>query len=153
MLIGEFRHQVDGKGRVALPAQFRRGLPSGSIVAIGPEGRLVIRPPDAWAALERDHQMSAETPHQARAYLRALYSSARELETDAQGRMLLIEAHREWASISDRAVFIGLGSVVEIVGEAVWDGERSGLDQVAFTTLNDNVMNRAGVPALTAPPA
>ena len=153
MLIGEFRHQVDGKGRVALPAQFRRGLPSGSIVAIGPEGRLVIRPPDAWAALERDHQMNAETPQQARAYLRALYSSARELETDAQGRMLLVEAHRQWAAISDRAVFVGLGSVVEIVGETVWDGERSGLDQVAFTTLNDSVMNRAGSPALTAPPA
>lgn len=154
MLIGEFRHQVDGKGRVAVPAQFRRGLPSGSVVSIGPEGRLVIRPPDAWAALERNHQMNAETPEQARRYLRTLYSSARELETDAQGRMLLIEPHRRWASISDRAVFVGLGSVVEVVGEGVWDGEQSGIDPAAFTELNDSVMTRTGaVPALIPPPA
>jgi MraZ protein len=154
VFVGEYRHQVDSKGRVAVPAQFRRNLPEGSIVAIGPEGRLVIRPPEQWAALERRHQLTAETPQQARAYLRTFFSSAREVELDAQGRMIIDTRHRRWASIADRAVFIGIGESVEVVGEDAWDREQEGLDQAAFTALHDHVMTAAGAtPATAAPPA
>lgn len=143
MFLGHFRHQVDAKGRVAVPAQFRRGLPPGSVVSHGPEGRLVIRPPQEWAELERRYSLTAESGPEERAFLRALYASARPLELDAQGRMLLDAGHRRWAQIEDRAVFVGLGSCVEIVGERIWDSETAALDQAAFTALNDRVMARA----------
>lgn len=151
MFLGHFRHQVDAKGRVAVPAQFRRGLPPGSVVSHGPEGRLVIRPPEEWAELERRYSLTAESGPEERAFLRALYASARPLELDAQGRMLLDAGHRRWARIEDRAVFVGLGACVEIVGEAVWDAETASLDQAAFTALNDRVMSRAGTAPATGP--
>jgi MraZ protein len=154
VFLGCYRHQVDGKGRVAVPAQFRRGLPSGSVVAYGPEGRLVIRPPEEWAALERQHRLTAETPADARRFLRVLYSSARQVELDAQGRLLIDAEHRGFARIADRAVFVGMGDCVEVVGEEVWQAEHGDVDADTFTALNDTVMTRAGgAPPLSAKPA
>jgi MraZ protein len=144
MFIGSYRHQVDSKGRVAVPATLRKGLPPGSIVAIGAEGRLVIRPPEEWSAMEQRFRLTADTPAEERRYLRALYASAREVELDAQGRLLLIDEHRRWASIGDRAVFVGLGNVVEVVGEETWERENSELDPAAFTALGDRVSRTAG---------
>lgn len=144
MFIGSYRHQVDGKGRVAVPASLRKGLPPGSVVAIGAEGRLVIRPPDEWSAMEQRFKLTADTPAEERRYLRALYASAREVELDAQGRLLLIDEHRRWASIAERAVFVGLGNVVEVVGEDTWDRENAELDPAAFTALGDRVSHSPG---------
>lgn len=144
MFIGSYRHQVDSKGRVAVPAQLRKGLPPGSVVAIGAEGRLVIRPPDEWSSMERRFRLTAETPAEERRYLRALYASAREVELDAQGRLLLSDDHRRWAAIGDRAVFVGLGNVVEVVGEESWDRDNADLDPAAFTALGDRVTHTAG---------
>ena len=140
MFIGSYHHQVDGKGRVAVPAQFRKGLPPGSVVAVGSEGRLVIRPPDEWSSVEQRFRLTADTPAEERRYLRFLYASAREVDLDAQGRLLLTEDHRRWGSIGDRAVFVGLGNVVEVVGEDVWERENAELDPDAFTNLGDRVV-------------
>ena len=153
MFLGSYRHQVDGKGRVAVPAQFRRGLPAGSVVSHGPEGRLVIRPPEEWAALERNYRMTAESPREQRQYFRALYSSARPVELDGQGRILLDAEHRQWAGIEDRAVFVGVGGYVEIVGERTWDEENASMSQEAFTELNDRVFARTGEPPAGPTPA
>src|SRR5438445_1693242 len=144
MFIGSYRHQVDSKGRVAVPASLRKGLPPGSVVAIGAEGRLVIRPPDEWTAMEQRFRLTADTPAEERRYLRALYASAREVELDAQGRLLLIDEHRRWASIGERAVFVGLGNVVEVVGEDTWDRENAELDLVVFIAFGDRVRHSAG---------
>jgi MraZ protein len=146
VFFGQYRHQVDAKGRVALPAQFRKGLASGSVIAIGPEGRLVIRPPEEWQALEQRYRLTSETPAEERAYIRYLYANARAVELDGQGRLLLTPEQREFAQIGDRVVFVGMGNVVEIVGEHVWDREISSLNPVAFTELGDRV-NRLAPPA------
>ena len=151
MFLGHFRHGVDAKGRVAVPAQYRRGLPEGSVVTVGTEGRLVIRPPDAWRELEGTHRLTAQTPEDERRLIRTLFANARPLELDGQGRMLLDAGHRRWAQIGERAVFAGLGEVVEIVGEGLWDGEQAGLDPDGFTALNDAVMTRAGSHPAGAP--
>ncbi len=153
MFIGSYRHQVDAKGRVAVPAQLRKGLPPGSVVAIGAEGRLVIRPPDEWSAMEQRFRLTADTPAEERRYLRALYASAREVDLDAQGRLLLSEEHRRWAAIGERAVFVGLGNVVEVVGEETWDRENADLDPAAFTALGDRVSSPTSTSSAGAAPA
>jgi MraZ protein len=154
LFLGSFRHQIDGKGRVAVPAQYRRDLPAGSIIAHGTEARLVIRPPEEWAALESQYRLTANTQEEERRYLRSLYASARPVDLDGQGRLLLDPDHRRWARIGDRVVFVGLGSSVELVGEEVWEAENASMDQAAFTALNDRVTARSGVtPAGDRPPA
>lgn len=150
MLIGSYRHGVDAKGRVAVPASLRRSLDAGSVIAKGAERRLVIYPPVEWAATERRYRLTAETNREERAFIRQLYASARPVELDAQGRLLLDTEHRRHAEIGERAVFVGLGNVVEVVGESLWDQEQGAVDADAFTDLADRVNARA---ALAAPPA
>lgn len=146
MFYGSFRHAVDSKGRVALPAQFRRDL-AGAVLAPGAENRLVIRPAQDWQDYEQRFRLTAETSADERMYMRHLYAGAREVEVDAQGRILLTPEHRSFARIEDHAVFVGVSNVVEIVGEAVWEAERGGLDAQTFTELGD----RVGRPGPAAP--
>lgn len=141
MFLGQYRHGVDNKGRVAIPAPFRRDMPAGTVISIGPEGRLVIRPPHEWAALVERFRMTADTQTRTRAYIRSLYASAREVEADGQGRMLLDASHRTFAHIEDRAVFIGVGNVVEVVGAPVWDREQEEMTPEEFTQLGDHLEN------------
>jgi MraZ protein len=151
VFLGTFRHQVDGKGRVAVPAQFRRGLPDGSVIAIGPDERLMMYPADEWTALEQHYRRTSETKVEERRLIRQLFGLAREIELDAQGRLLLAPEHRDFAKIRDRAVFIGIGNMVEVVGEDVWDGETAALDAASFTELHDTVNQRGA--AAQPPPA
>ncbi|HEY7928130.1 MAG TPA: division/cell wall cluster transcriptional repressor MraZ [Candidatus Dormibacteraeota bacterium] len=150
MFYGSFRHAVDSKGRVALPAQFRRDL-AGAVVAPGAENRLVIRPAQEWQEYERHFRLTAESSAEQRLFMRHLYAGAREVEVDAQGRILLTPDHRTFARIEDHAVFVGVSNVVEIVGDVVWDAERGGLDAKTFTELGDRV-GRSG-PAVPDDPA
>ena len=146
MFYGSFRHAVDPKGRVALPAQFRRDL-AGAVLAPGAENRLVIRPSQEWQEYEQRFRITAETSAEERLFMRHLYAEAREVEVDAQGRILLSPEHRAFARIEERAVFVGVSNVVEIVGESVWDAESGGLDAQTFTELGD----RVGRPGPAAP--
>src|ERR1700694_924058 len=48
MFLGTYRHSVDAKGRVAIPARFREQLPSGTVISKGAEGCLQVYPPQEW---------------------------------------------------------------------------------------------------------
>lgn len=139
MFYGLFRHAVDAKGRVALPAQFRRDL-AGAVIAPGSERRLVIRPTAEWETYEKNFRMTASTRAAERRFIRHAYAGARPIDIDAQGRILLTAEHRDFARITDRAVFVGVSNVVEIVGEAIWDAESAELDPQTFTELGDSLL-------------
>ena len=138
MFYGTFRHAVDAKGRVALPAHFRRDL-GGAVIAPGAENRLVIRPAKEWQEYEQHFRLTADSSAEQRLFMRRLYAGAREVEVDVQGRILLSPEHRAFARIEERAVFVGVSNVVEIVGEVVWDAESLKLDPDVFTQLGDRV--------------
>lgn len=139
---GAYHHRVDDKGRVAVPAQLRRWLPEGSVVAPGPDRRLMIWPPSEWKRQEEQYRRTAETPAQARRFLRQLAGATYPLELDAQGRLLLNAAQRAWAQLEDGAVFVGLGDVVEIASDRNWSEDGGELDPDAFTHVHDLVVQR-----------
>ena len=150
MFVGSYRHRLDAKGRVSMPAQFRRDLPDGSVVAIGQDGRLMVWPPDEWRSLEQRYRRTSETSAEERRLIRQLFGSARLFELDAQGRMLLAPEHRNFAQVRETAVFTGVGNAVEIVGEERWDADTGQLDAAAFTQLHD-LVNQRGQAALPPP--
>jgi MraZ protein len=135
---GLFRHAVDAKGRVALPAQFRRDL-TGAVIAPGPENRLVIRPSAEWQRFEDALNATPQSSPEQRLYRRHVLAEAHAVDVDSQGRILLTADHRAFAQIADRAVFVGVSNVVEVVGESVWDAESAALDPQTLTELGDRV--------------
>ena len=138
MFMGHYRHQLDAKGRVAVPAGFRKDLGPGSVVGVGPDDRLMIWPAHEW------QQVTASTQVEERRYIRQLFANSRELELDSQGRMLLTPEHRTFAGIEDTAVFVGVGSCVEVVGVKRWEEESSAFTSSDFTALHDTVSSAEG---------
>jgi MraZ protein len=140
MFWGSHRVRVDEKGRLAIPAQFRRQLPEGSFISIGQDGVLTIYPPEQWETLASRLQDPLLGPEQ-RALSRALFSQAVACEFDAQGRVSLSSEQRRLAGIDPRSTVavIGNGARVEIWAEARWDSY-SGDAVGRFDELADKVI-------------
>jgi MraZ protein len=140
--VGTYRHRIDDKGRVAIPAQLRRWLPEGSVVAPGPDNRLMLFPPDEWARQKELFRRTAETPAQERRFMRRLTGNTYLFELDAQGRLLLSARQREFARIVDMVVFVGLDNGVEVTAEELWQAEQADPSPDEFTQVWDLVHQR-----------
>jgi MraZ protein len=139
MFLGQFDHACDQKGRVAVPASFRPDLAAGAVVSIGPEGRLVIWPAARFDEHLRTLAISAGTPAEQRHYLRRINGGTRPADLDAQGRLLLHPAHREFAKIRERATFVGMGDHIELCSTERWEEESWEDSPEFFTELADRV--------------
>ena len=133
--------RVDDKGRLAIPAQFRKQLPEGSFVSVSQDAVLAIYPPDLWNALAAQLQSPLPGPDQ-RALARTLYSMSVPFEPDSQGRIGLQPEQRRLAEIetSSTVVVIGMGSRVEIWPEARWESYSTDA-QGRFTEFADRVIS------------
>ncbi|TMC72382.1 MAG: division/cell wall cluster transcriptional repressor MraZ [Chloroflexi bacterium] len=141
MFTGAYRVRVDDKGRLAIPAAFRKQLAEGSFVSVGLDNVLAIYPPDLWAALAQDLHSPLPGPDQ-RALARTLYSLSEIFEPDAQGRIILRPEQRRLTGIDSPSsvVVIGSGSRVEIWPEDRWDNYSADA-QGRFTEFADRVIS------------
>jgi MraZ protein len=121
MFVGQYRHSIDAKGRLAIPARHREQLPSGSHVTVAPDGCLRIYPPAEWEALTVELRVSAATDPIERNLIRKLFADAHEIEFDKQGRVLIPAPLRAGAGLSNSAVVAGANNVVEVWSEDRWD--------------------------------
>ena len=137
MFLGKFKHSVDVKGRLAMPAKFREQLPTGSVVSISTEGSLRVYPPQEWAAVATDLKLSAASDATERALIRRLFAEASEVDFDAQGRVLIPATLREQAGIAGSAVVSGANNVVEVWSEERWNALEAATSD--FTGLADQV--------------
>src|SRR4030088_2102744 len=122
MFWGTHRARVDDKGRLAIPAAFRRQLPDRSFISICQDGVLTISPPEQWDSLASRLQDPLLGPEE-RALSRALFSKAVACEFDAQGRVRLSSERRRPAGIEPRSTVAVIGNAarVEIWAEERWD--------------------------------
>lgn len=118
MLIGQYKSAVNEKGRCALPSKFRSVLGNNVIVAKWYEGCLVIISPKKFGDLiEKITGKTEVLIRSVRDTDRFILGSSYEIVLDDQGRMVIPKQLRDFASIGDEAVFIGLANRIE-----VWDG-------------------------------
>ena len=141
MFTGSHRVRVDEKGRLAIPAGFRKQLPEGSFVSVGLDRVLAIYPPEVWEALAQELRSPLQGPDQ-RALARTLYSLSDSFEPDGQGRITLSGESRRAAGIEapSTAVVIGSGSRVEIWPEGRWNSYSADA-QERFTEFADRVIS------------
>ena len=124
---GEYRHTIDKKGRMSIPAKFREALGENFMYCKGPGKYLRIYTLEAWAEEEAkidEYVDKAETNRdEARRSAREIYRSVADGELDAMGRTLVPMALREYAGIDDRMdmVIIGSGKFIEVWPEATWN--------------------------------
>ena len=124
MFKGTYRHRIDAKGRLPVPAAFRRELAES-----GPP-RVVVTPLDQclagypmreWARLEQQLAQLPPFSGPAKALTRLVTSRAVDCDLDVQGRVLLPQALRVAAGLQEEAVVIGVLNRFEIWAPDRWD--------------------------------
>ncbi len=133
MLMGEYLHNIDNKGRVILPAKFREELGDSFIVTKGLDNCLFVYAKDEWAILESKLKQLPLAKPEARAFVRFFFAGAAELECDKQGRMLLPNNLREYAKLDKDVVVIGVSNRIELWDKEAWDAYN---EQVGPTVAN-----------------
>ena len=121
MFIGQYRHNLDAKNRIIVPARFRDGLGEEFVVTKGLDGCLSIFTADKWTEMIGRLERIPATKREARQYLRSLTSKAVECSLDNQGRIQLQQFLIATANIKKSCVIVGVADHVEIWPEETWD--------------------------------
>jgi MraZ protein len=112
--LGSYLHQLDEKGRLSLPASYRRDAADQRFVLVQPyPPSLALYPEIEWAAVEERLQDAMRT-EQGRIYVLQVMSSAVEVIPDAQGRILVPAPLRESAQLDGQALLVGAINKIEI---------------------------------------
>lgn len=121
MFIGEYHHNLDGKGRIIIPAKFREILSSKVIISKGFDGCLNIYTMSQWEALLDNLARLPNTKLESRLYKHMITAKAAECEIDSQGRILLPTTLIKEANLSKACVLVGVVDHVEIWAQEIWE--------------------------------
>ncbi|TSB46318.1 division/cell wall cluster transcriptional repressor MraZ [Alkalicoccobacillus porphyridii] len=140
MFMGEYRHNVDEKGRMIIPAKFREGLGQSFVVTRGLDKCLFVYPYEEWTKLEEQLKTLPFTKKDARAFTRFFFSGASECELDKQGRVNLASPLRQYAQIEKECVVIGVSNRVEVWSQSMWE-EYVGESEESLAEISENLMD------------
>lgn len=119
MLVGEFQHNIDAKGRMIMPAKFREELGEKFVVTKGLDKCLFVFAASEWEKL--DKQLSELSLSKGRKTQRFFYGGMMDCEIDKQGRVLVPANLREYAGLEKDVVVVGLARRAEIWSKTEWD--------------------------------
>ncbi|WP_281164885.1 division/cell wall cluster transcriptional repressor MraZ [Liquorilactobacillus sicerae] len=140
MLMGEYHHTLDTKGRMIIPAKFREQLSDQFVLTRGMDGCLFGYPNDQWQLLEKKMQQLPLTKRDARAFVRFFYSAATECEFDRQGRIIIPKALRDHAELEKKCVVVGVSNRFEIWSEDRWN-DFSQKAEENFDSIAENMID------------
>lgn len=120
MFMGEFKHSLDSKGRIIVPAKFRASLGERFVITRGMDGCVFGYPNDRWQEIVKQLDKLPLTKKDARAFSRFFYSSATEIEIDKQGRINISSSLIDYAKLEKNCVIIGVSDRIEIWNEDKW---------------------------------
>lgn len=135
MFLGRHAHNLDDKGRLAIPSRFRDELRDGIVLTRGIDRCIAAYPLPAWDRLaEQVNALSMADPH-ARQFRRMVFAEAVDVKLDGQGRVLVPASLRAHAGIDREAVIVGVHASIEIWSPGRWtavDEElAAGSDEIA----------------------
>ena len=135
MLIGEYEHSLDTKGRLIMPSKLREDMGEKFIVTKGLDGCLFGFSKIEWQNFEEKLKTLPLTNKNARDFVRFFLSGATECEIDKQGRFLIASNLREYATLEKDVVIIGVGTRLEIWNREKWktynSSENISADEIA----------------------
>jgi len=125
MLLGEYKHSLDIKGRVAIPAKFREELNAGAIITRGLDKCLFVFGTKEWENLVQKLLSLPLAQSNSRAFVRLMLAGASQVDFDNQGRILIPEYLRRYAGLKKQVVIAGLYSRMEIWDEETWENYKT----------------------------
>ncbi|MFQ5622471.1 MAG: division/cell wall cluster transcriptional repressor MraZ [Paracoccaceae bacterium] len=148
---GESVHKVDGKGRVSIPAPFRRVLEEGDpdwkpgdnptfVLIYGRKGRRCLEG-YSMLSMERVDDMISEMPRFSRdreILERMLNTQSVYAHVDENGRIVLSAKLRERIGVKSEAVFAGMGEKFQIWEPGAYQEDMNSIDQLLSEVDEEN---------------
>lgn len=133
MLIGEYEHTLDAKGRISMPAKLRKDMGDTFVVTKGLDGCLFAFSGEEWLNFETKLKSLPLSDKNARNFVRFFLAGATECELDKQGRFLIPANLRLSAKLEKDAVIIGVGTRLEIWNKEDWTSKEDSIsaDEIA----------------------
>ena len=133
MLMGEYSHSLDTKGRLIMPAKLRQDIGDKFILTKGLDGCLFAFSQTEWNNFEEKLKSLPLSDKNARNFVRFFLSGATECEIDKQGRFLIPSNLRISAGLVKETVVIGVGTRLEIWNKETWEkcDENISADEIA----------------------
>lgn len=126
MFKGEFNFSLDDKWRVIIPVKMRESLGKEFVMVKGFEHCLAFYSAADWALREKELLKLSSDRAEARAFIRLYLAGAIDMEQDKQGRVVLPQNYRDYASLSREVTIIGAGNCVELWATDKWEEYKSG---------------------------
>jgi len=120
MFIGEYQHNLDDKGRLAIPAKFRAILKKGAVVTKGLDNCLFLYSKEQFSQIAAKFAALPISQAKARAFSRHMLAGAMDVDFDNQGRITLPDYLRKFSSLKKKVVIAGLYNHLEIWDETTW---------------------------------
>lgn len=121
MLLGTYSPRLDDKGRIFLPAKWRRQLEAGVVITKGQEHCLYVFPAAEFARISEAVQAAPATTKAVRDHARVFFSSASDELPDRQGRVSIPPLLRNYAGLTRDCTLIGANTRVEVWDAAAWE--------------------------------
>lgn len=128
MFIGEYKHNLDVKGRMAVPAKFREDLKNGAVITKGLDNCLFLYTKEKWESEAKKFADLSIYQSKSRAFARHMLAGAMDVEFDNQGRVTLPEYLRTFANLKKKAIVAGMYDKLEIWDADEWDKYKKNME-------------------------
>ncbi|MBU1203005.1 division/cell wall cluster transcriptional repressor MraZ [Patescibacteria group bacterium] len=120
MFIGEYKYNLDDKNRLAMPAKFRALFKEGAVITKGLDSCLFIYTAKEWKKLADKLANLPFSQAKSRAFSRMMLAGAMDVKLDAQGRVMLPDYLKQFATLNKKVVIAGLYNRLEVWDEKLW---------------------------------
>jgi MraZ protein len=131
MLIGEYRHTLDQKKRLAIPAKLRKEIGRHVVITHGLDNCLSIYPLKEWQRVAEKLANLSMGQSDTRSFNRFMLAGAVETEVDAMGRVLVPDFLKEYAGLDSQVVMAGVHNRLEIWDEKRWQNYKAAVGKQA----------------------
>lgn len=135
MFLGEYKHSIDNKCRLTIPAKFREELNNRCVIAKGLDGCLTVYPLDEWALVCEKIDAKPSSDQKVRRFKRLFYASASVEDLDKQGRLSIPPTLMDHAAIVKDVYIVGESNTFELWSAERWIDQQAVDDGESFEEL------------------
>lgn len=121
MLLGEFHHNIDEKGRLVIPTKFREELGNDFVISKGIEKCLYVYSNTEWEKLVSKLNTLPFTKKDTRSFTRFFFSGATVEKFDKSGRINITSPLVSYADLEKECIIIGVNDHLEIWSKELFD--------------------------------
>ncbi len=116
-MTGEYQHSLDNKGRLFIPAKLREELGEVFYITLSMDRCLCVYSAESWQSFS---EKVGAMPYVKQRRMRPLFAHAAKCELDSQGRTIIPQQLRAYASLTKNVTVVGCNNHAELWDSDAW---------------------------------